>query len=118
MKTMRYGFWAVVALCLIVAGMANRDMTTLRLIPEPLAGYIGFAPQVTLPLFVVIFLCVGVGLLIGLLWEWVREHKLRVEGRVASYELATTKREVEKLRAEAAGSKSEDDVLALLEKAS
>jgi len=118
MKAIRYGFWAVVAVCLIVAGLANRELTTLRVIPEPLAGYIGFSPQVTLPLFVVIFLCVGLGLFIGLLWEWVREHRIRAEGRATSRELATMRREVEQLRAEAAGSKSEDDVLALLEKAS
>ncbi len=118
MKTIRYGFWAVVGLCLILIGLANRDFVTVRAMPETLAGLINLSPDIELPLFVVIFIAVGGGLLIGFFWEWVREHRQRAEARARARELADLRREIQTLRGAAAGAKDDDDVLALLEKAS
>jgi uncharacterized membrane protein len=113
MKTIRYAFWAIVGLCLILVGLANRGVVTVRAMPEALSDLLGISPDVQLPLFMVIFAGVAAGLLIGFLWEWVREHRIRAEGRAKA-------REVEALRREVAALKSEktsggDDVLALLE---
>jgi len=118
MKTIRYSFWAIVGLCLILVGLANRDMVTLRAMPEPMADLLGMSPDISLPLFVVIFLGVGAGLLIGFFWEWVREHRIRSDARVKGREVENLRREVQQLRGAAAGAKGADDVLALLEKAS
>lgn len=118
MKTIRYAFWAIVGLILILVGLANRGMVTLRAMPEPMADLLGMSPDISLPLFVVIFLGVGAGLLIGFLWEWVREYRMRAEARAKAREVEALRREVQQLRGAAAGAKDEDDVLALLEKAS
>ena len=113
MKTIRYAFWAVVGVCLILVGLANRGFVTLRAIPEALADLVGVQPDVELPLFVVIFISVVAGLLIGFFWEWVREHRIRADSRAKSREVDALKREVADLR----GAKAEggDDVLALLD---
>lgn len=113
MKTIRYAFWAVVGVCLILVGLANRGFVTLRAIPEALADLVGVQPDVELPLFVVIFISVGAGLLIGFFWEWVREYRIRADSRAKSREVDALKREVADLR----GAKAEggDDVLALLD---
>jgi hypothetical protein len=116
MKTIRYIFWAIVGLCLILIGLANRDIVTVRAMPEALGDLLGLSPDVQLPLFVVIFIGVGVGLTIGFLWEWVREHRIRADARGKTREVESLKREVDQLRGAAAGAKSDDDVLALLEK--
>lgn len=116
MKTIRYSFWAIVGLCLILIGLANRDMITVRAMPEALSELLGLSPDMQLPLFVVIFISVGAGLMIGFLWEWVREHRIRADARGKSREVANLQREVDQLRGAAAGAKSDDDVLALLEK--
>lgn len=116
MKTIRYAFWAIVGLCLILIGLANRDFVTVRAMPEALGDLLGLDPDIGLPLFVVIFISVGAGLMIGFLWEWVREHRIRSEARSKSREVDSLRREVEQLRGAAAGAKGEDDVLALLEK--
>ena len=113
MKTIRYAFWAIVGLCLILVGLANRGVVTVRAMPEALFDLLGISADVQLPLFMVIFAGVAAGLLIGFLWEWVREHRIRAEGRAKA-------RQVEALRREVAALKSEktsggDDVLALLE---
>jgi len=116
MKTIRYTFWAAVGLCLILIGLANRDFVTVRAMPEALAELLGLSPDIQLPLFVVIFIGVGFGLVIGFLWEWVREHRIRADARVKSREVETLKREVEQLRGAVSTAQGQDDVLALLEK--
>lgn len=116
MKTIRYAFWAIVGLCLILIGLANRDIVTVRAMPQAVGDLLGLSPDVQLPLFVVIFVAVGAGLMIGFLWEWMREYRMRADGRTKAREAALLKREVDQLRGQAAGAKSEDDVLALLEK--
>ncbi|MFN3664334.1 lipopolysaccharide assembly protein LapA domain-containing protein [Yoonia sp.] len=115
MKTIRYAFWAIVALCLILIGLANRDPVTLRAMPVAISDLLGLSPDLTLPLFVVIFIGVGAGLAIGFLWEWVREYRIRSEARAKSREVENLRREVNHLRGAAAGATSDDDVLALLE---
>lgn len=115
MKTLRNAFWAIVGLCLILIGLANRDPVTVRAMPEALSNLLGISPDLTLPLFVVIFIGVGAGLAIGFLWEWLREHRIRVEARTKSREVDNLRREVNQLRGAAAGATSDDDVLALLE---
>jgi len=116
MKTLRYAFWALVALCLIVVGLANRGMVTVRAMPGRLADLLGLSPDVTLPLFVVIFLGVGAGLLIGFLWEWLREFRIRSDARAKTREVDALRREVEVLKSSKLNDK--DDVLALLDASS
>jgi lipopolysaccharide assembly protein A len=113
MKTLRIAFWAVVGLCLIIVGLANRGTVTVRAMPEALAGLFGISPDVTLPLFVVILTGVAVGLLVGFVWEWLREHAQRAEARAKERQIADLQREVGRLRAEKSVGK--DEVLALLE---
>lgn len=115
MKTLRYGFWAIVALCLILVGLANRGDVTLRAMPETIAGFFGISPDITVPLFMVLFLGVGIGLLIGFLWEWVREFRIRSDARRKGREVEALRREVADLRAKSGDVKDGDDVLALLE---
>ncbi|MBB5723744.1 putative membrane protein [Loktanella ponticola] len=114
MKTIRYAFWALVALVLILVGLANRDFVTVRAMPPALADMLAISPDVTLPMFIIIFVSVGVGLLIGFFWEWIREHRIRVQGRKKAREVSQLKREVDTLKTEKAGG-NQDDVLALLE---
>ena len=113
MKLIRYVFWALVAICLITVGLANRGEVTLRAMPEMVAGIVGVSPDITLPLYVVIFLGVAAGLLIGFFWEWIREYKHRAEARDKGREVAQLQREMKRMTREKHEGK--DEVLALLE---
>lgn len=113
MKTIRYAFWAVVGLCLIVVGLANRGIVTLRLMPGRLGDLLGLSPDIEVPLFVVIFIGVAAGLFIGFFWEWVREGRMRADARAKGREVAQLRREMELLRD--ADGDGKDDVLQLLE---
>ena len=113
MNLIRYAFWAIVALALVVLGLANRDVVTLQALPEGLAGLIGVSPDVSLPLFVVIFIGVALGLLIGFVWEWIREFRHRADARGREKEIARLNREIDRMRA--AKHEGKDEVLALLD---
>lgn len=112
-RYIRYAFLAVIAVALVAIAAANREAVSLQLLPEGLADIAGWNFLIELPLFLVIFASVIAGLLIGFVWEWMREHKHRAEARRQKHAAQSLNREVEKLRGEK--HKGKDEVLALLE---
>lgn len=115
MRYLRYAFLAALAVCLVTVALANRGAVTLHLLPEGLTGFLGFSWSITLPLFIIIFGAIIAGVLIGFVWEWLREHKHRAEGARAKRSAARLEREVKAIKTPE--SKTGDDVLALLEEA-
>jgi uncharacterized membrane protein len=78
-----------------------------------LADLLGISPDIQLPLFAAIFIGVGLGLLIGFTWEWLREHRIRSHGRTKEREANALRQEIADLRAKTG--EGADDVLALLD---
>ena len=113
MRYLRYLFLAVLGIVLLTVALANRAPVTVKLLPEELALFLGWAPQITLPLFLLIFAGIVAGLLIGFVWEWLREHKHRAEASRERRERQRLEREVKDLRQPAPG--SSDEVLAILD---
>ncbi len=116
MRYLRYLFLLAVGFCLLIVALANRGSVPLQVIPDEMAAYVGQPFSLNLPLFVIIFGAIGVGLLIGFIWEWFREHKHRVDARTQKREKEQLARQVRGLKKQKAEGK--DDVLALLEDAS
>jgi len=116
MKYIRYTFWGIVAIALVIVGMANRGIVTLRAIPEVLAEPLGISPDIEMPMFMALFIGVAIGLLIGFLWEWLREHRMRADSRAKSREMEALQREVDTLKDQKHEGK--DEIVALLDKAS
>jgi uncharacterized integral membrane protein len=112
MRYIRYLVLGVIAVVLITVAVANRGPLTLRLLPEELTGLFGFSWQVTLPAFLILLGAVLVGVLLGFVWEWVREHRFRAEAIAERKERERLERELKKT---APPAKRGDDVLALLE---
>jgi uncharacterized integral membrane protein len=115
MRYIRYAFLASIAVILITLALANRSSVTLSLLPEELAGLVGDSGSVQVPLFLVIFASIAVGLLIGFIWEWMREYKHRAEASRSRREVGKLTREVDRLKGSAAKAGGQDDVLALLD---
>lgn len=113
MRYIRYFFLLAVGLVLFIVALANRGAVTLRIVPEDAARLLPFPNAWEVPLFVVLFGGIVAGLLIGFVWEYIREHRIRAEAAARRREAAELKREVEKLKQDKPGAK--DDVLALLE---
>ena len=117
MRYIRYVVLAVIAVAMITVALANRDAVTLNLLPAGLADLVRFpaeANSVTLPLFLIIFGGILGGVLLGFVWEWLREHRYRADAASQRRENARLSREVEKLKTDQS---ENDDVLALLEDA-
>lgn len=115
MRAIRYLFLLLLAICLVVIAMANRQLVTLNLLPEELATYSGLSQSIDLPLYAVGFGGVLAGLLIGFVWEWVREGKYRSQASRQRREAAKLKRELDKVKSDQHKSEGRDEILALLE---
>ncbi|SFT35108.1 lipopolysaccharide assembly protein LapA domain-containing protein [Sedimentitalea nanhaiensis] len=116
MRYIRYAFLAILGIVLISVSLANRGLVTLKLMPDALAQLVGFNMTISLPLFVVVLGGIVAGLVIGFLWEWMREHKHRREAAEKSREVRKLERRVDRLKTEKHQGK--DEVLAILDEAS
>ena len=113
-RSLRYLFLAALGLALLTMALANRTPVTLKVLPEDLAAFTGFAWQIDLPLFMVIFGGIIAGLLIGFVWEWFREMKHRATASSKTREVARLERELAVMKD--SQSVPKDDILAILEK--
>jgi lipopolysaccharide assembly protein A len=113
LRYIKYAFLIVLALCLLVLSLANRETVTLTALTPELEQFSGLQYSLDLPLYMVVLGGVALGLLIGFIWEWLRESKHRAEVAKRQQQVRTLKREVLRLR----GEKNEqtDDVLAILD---
>lgn len=116
MRYIKYAVLAAIAVALVSVSLANSQSVDLQLLPTDLGGLIGMNYFIAMPLFVVIFGGVAIGLLVGFIWEWIREYKQRAEAAEQRREMDRMRREIKRLKAHEARGK--DDVLALLDEAS
>ena len=115
MKYLRYVLLAdVLVLCVTVA-LANREPVTLALWPDTVTAFVGFGYALTLPLFAIVGLAAGLGLVFGLVWEWLRERGQRVEARRNRRELDRMRADTSNPPATAPANASRDRVLAILD---
>lgn len=115
MRAIRLIFFVVLAIVLILVATANRDPITVGLMPQGIAEFTGRDWSLTMPGFLALFLAMVFGVLVGLIWEWLREAHMRAESKSRAQDLARLQREVGDLRRTHAAPK--DEVLAILEDA-
>lgn len=113
-RIIRLSILCLIGLALLTLALANRAPVSLHLLPEDLAALTGLSWSVEVPLFVVLFGGVILGVLIGFVWEWLRETKHRTSASAKSREVARLERELAALKGSPRG--PGDDVLALLDK--
>ncbi|AHM02905.1 Phosphate transport regulator (distant similar to PhoU) [Roseibacterium elongatum DSM 19469] len=114
-RYIKYLFLVLVAIGLVVLAMANRDPVTLTILPAELALWTGVDYAIELPLFLVILGGVVTGVLLGFVWEWLREHRHRAEAATNKREARKLEREVKALKGR--DNEGKDEVLALVEDA-
>jgi uncharacterized integral membrane protein len=113
-RYLRFLVVGLMGLGLLVVALANRAPVEVRLMPGDLAALTGLTWSMQLPLFLVIFAGIVVGVLIGFVWEWLRETGIRSTASAKAREVARLERELVELRGQT-GKGVQDDVLALLE---
>jgi putative membrane protein len=110
----RYISLAALAIVLLTVALANRGAVTVNALPVDMAAFANFNFAVSVPLYLVIFGSIVVGLMIGFVWEWFREHKHRSSAKNRAREIIRLEREIEALRRDTPS--AQDDVLALLDR--
>jgi len=116
MRYVRYLCIAIFAIALIAVALANRSMVSLKLLPTEVSGWFALNPEIQVPLFIVILGSIIAGLLVGFVWEWIREYGQRAEAARQAREMRRLEREVARLKGEKY--QHQDEVLALLDQAS
>lgn len=115
MRYVRYICIAVFAIALVAISLANRQVVTVKVLPDEIAVLFAMNPAIELPLFMVIFGGIIAGLAIGFLWEWVREYNIRAQAQHSKREVRRLERQVKRLKTK--NREEDDDVLALLDDA-
>lgn len=115
LRLIKYAVLALVALVLVLMAFANNDPVTVALIPDDLSVWLGWNFTISLPLYVVILGGVAVGLLVGYILEWLREHRHRAEAKTQRRTAQQLEREVKSLKGRR--DEKKDEVLALLDEA-
>ena len=106
---------ALLGLVLLTVALANRAPVPVRLLPDDMAALTGLTWAMELPLFLVIFGGIILGVLIGFVWEWFREHGHRATASQKSREVTRLERELAVLK-DSTSVPPRDEVLALLDK--
>lgn len=114
MRYIRFLLIGLTGLFLLAVALANRALVEVRLLPDDLAALTGLTWAAQVPLFLVILGGILVGVLIGFVWEWLREMGIRSTASARAREVARLERELADLRGQS-GKAPKDDVLALLE---
>ena len=113
MRLVRTLFLIFLAIILVVISLANSENVSLSLLPKDITSLIGTTMSINIPLFLVFFSGIFIGLIIGFVWEWLREYKFRVEANLNEKRLSRAETELSELHAR---DNKGDDVLTLLEK--
>jgi uncharacterized integral membrane protein len=115
-RYLRLLFLGLLGLFLIAVAVANRDPVPVRLLPDDLAELTGLTWAMELPLFLVIFAAIILGVLVGFVWEWFREYGHRTTASRKAREVDRLERELAVMR-DATSVPPKDEVLALLDRA-
>jgi lipopolysaccharide assembly protein A len=113
-RYLRYVLLFIIAVVLLTVALANRALITVQFLPGDLAALLGMHWQMDMPVFLLLFIGIVLGLLIGFVWEWLREHKHRKVARVQTRAVGKLERELAAMKDQT--SLPDDPVLALLDR--
>jgi|TARA_B100001094_G_scaffold227470_1_gene221985 uncharacterized integral membrane protein len=113
MRLLRTLFLSCLAIILLLISLANSEKVTLYFLPESLSSFLKVTFALNIPLFIVFFSGIFIGLIVGFVWEWLREYKFRVESNNYQKRLSIAETELSNMNAR---ENKKDDVITLLEK--
>jgi uncharacterized integral membrane protein len=100
MKFLKWLFITPFAILGLAFAVANRHETTVSF--DPFAGSDVSSPQITVPLFVLLFATIFFGVILGGIATWLTQGKNRRAAREAKSEAEKWRNEADRLRAQAA----------------
>lgn len=116
LRALRILLLALLGVVLLTVAIANRQLVPIKALPDDLAAFGGVSYAVELPLFLIIFAAIIVGVFIGFVWEWMREHRIRSEASSKSRQVAKLERELAVMRDTKPAKGSDAELLALIDR--
>ncbi|WP_112311989.1 lipopolysaccharide assembly protein LapA domain-containing protein [Pseudogemmobacter bohemicus] len=113
LRYLRFLFICITGIILLTLALANRGAVDLRLLPEGIGSMLGISSGWSVPLFVVILGSVAIGILVGFVWEWLREMRLRQAAKQQTKTVARLEKEIAVLK-DSNSLPPQDEVLAIL----
>ncbi len=111
MRYFKIVFLVILGIVLCFLALANRDPIILRLVPSTLEAVVP-VPPVRVPAFIAIFGGILLGLLVGFVWEWLREYQHRSLATKSERKIRKLENEVSSLRTDKS---DEDEILQILD---
>jgi uncharacterized integral membrane protein len=93
--------WLAITPLLVIGlafAVANRHLATVSF--DPFAGNDVSSPQITVPLFVLLFIALVFGVILGGIATWISQGKSRRAARLAKAEAEKWRSEADRLRAQ------------------
>lgn len=109
MRRFKIVVFALILVTIVLLSLANRELVTVELLPEPLDRVLSASVEV--PLFLVILVSVLVGMILGYTFEWLREARYRRAAAQRGREASALAEELHRIKQRG---KPADDVLALI----
>ncbi len=94
MRYLRYLVFGSIAVGLVIVALANRGEVSLTLDASGIGGFDRFQPSIPSTAFYCNFSRRNGGLLIGFVWEWLREMKHRTAAKTEHRQVVRLEREV------------------------
>lgn len=115
MRTLRLLLVTLLGLILICIALANRTSVTVSLVPRTVAEFAGGRWSASMPLFLLIFLALALGMVLGIVVEWMRESHYRNLAAARQRDLAARQRAGEVVVTRTGAVAPRDEVLAILD---
>ena len=116
LRLMKILFLCVVAAALVLLFFANNEPVTLHLLPDGIAEALGLQNEYTTSLFFVVVAALILGIVVGFVWEWLREYRYRSEAKTQKRKANQLSQEVAQMKGRTSDSQ-DDDILALVDDA-
>jgi uncharacterized integral membrane protein len=109
MRIIKLTLLGIILLAIVLLSLANRQDVNVQLLPDPLSTILPWSQD--MPLYLVCLISIAVGMVLGYILEWLREHRHRRRAAEKAREAERLSREVDRLKKKTG---PEDDVLALI----
>ena len=98
MRIVRFIIIFFISILLLILALVNRQYVDFRFLPINLSDQLGVSGSITLPLFILTFIGILVGALLGFFWEYLREHKYRKALSQKTKKVKVLENEIKKLK--------------------
>lgn len=115
LRIIKIAFLCLVALALVLLLFSNNEMITVRFLPDNLAEVLQVQNAYTVPLNLFVPAILVLGIVVGFVWEWLREYRYRSEARVQRREATRLSNEVAQMKGTSGD--NQNDILAIVDNA-